>query len=198
MSSLEKPHKIGVLIATYHKHDGILNRVVHAVKDYPKVVAYDGNKIYFHAPWPLALQPKTWGWQTGERKNILAGARKLFEMGCDPVFKICGDSLIEKPGGIKGLPEIMGNHAFLCHPWGTEKDCIGTMFFLAKIKPLLDVAEYLDDEANLNEALKELGKDHGQIEWMYGWAAKKLGYTWLTKSMEWWKETIGFKDLRPR
>lgn len=183
--------EIAVLITAYHSHNLVLQKkTLEPWVEYGKFsvfLSYDDVNCPVPIPKDVKVlsASKQWGWQIGERRNILRGAMKIHEMGYRYVFKICGDVLVEYPIEVESLPDELGEVDMIGHEWGDNLRHIGPQILFAQTKSLLAICEHLKDDLSTEK----------HIERMYGDAALELGIKWENKPIRWWEDRVGYIHL---
>ncbi len=196
--------KIGVLI-TSHPGQKIfiketLKYYTEIAKLYPVIFGWDSTADTFRHELPenIELMPlgKKYGLQEGERLQLLQGAEKLKEKGCDYMLKAAGDYIIRKIDKLPLLLEHIGDGDFLSIHAQPGSYALGTAIFFCKTEALIKSINYVSEGGTVSIPIKTGGVIPGTIECQLGTSLKELGYSRATETRPWWAKTIGLRDLQ--
>ena len=141
--------KIGILITSCPNHKEIVERCLkrYIGLEFPVVFGWDGDKFNDARNIPsIVYTGKKFGLQAGEKWLVHHCAKKLDELGCEYVFKACGDVEIGKPERIAELINKLEGRDFICQNWDGKGNYFGTKIFFGKLKSLLTVSERWKDD----------------------------------------------------
>ena len=139
---------------------------------------------------------RKYGLQEGERLQLLKGAEKLKEKGCDYMLKAAGDYIIRKTDNIPKLLEAIGNGDFLSIHAQPGGYALGTAIFFCKVEALIKTINYVADGGSVSIPIKTGQIVPGTIECQLGTSLKENGYSRETQTRPWWAEIIGLRDLQ--
>ena len=192
-----KPIKIGILISSCQRQKGRMKKTlwVFSPLGYPVVLGYDGKELDIETgDINVFTTGEGLGKQLGEHRQILIGSKILLEMGCEYIFKTCGDIFVAKPFEIPQLVHKLGEYEFLCNGWDVKKVHFGTQVFFGKLEPLVKVAV---------EVEKIVNNKKDSLEVVFGEAMRQLGYKYKVmddidhrNEERLWRDGLGCEHLR--
>ncbi len=196
--------KIGVLITSHPGHKifikETLKHYAEIAKLHPVVWGWDSTADTFRHELPdnIELMPlgRKYGLQEGERLQLLQGAEKLKEKGCNYMLKTAGDYIIRKAGRLHALFEAIGDGDFLSIHAQPGKYALGTAIFFCKTEALIKIINYVAEGGLVPTSIKTGKIVPKKIECQLGASLKELGYSRATEIRPWWAETIGLRDLQ--
>jgi len=196
--------KIGVLITSHPGHKifikETLKHYAEIAKLHPVVWGWDSTPDTFRHELPdnIELMPlgRRYGLQEGERLQLLKGAEKLKEKGCDYMLKTAGDYIIRKPDSLSLLIEYMGDDDFLSMHAQPREYALGTAIFFCKTEALIKIINYVAEGGTVSIPIKSGQVVPKTIECQLGVSLKENGYNRATQLRPWWGEIIGLRDLQ--
>jgi len=198
-------NKIGVLITSHPGHNIFIKETLkyytEIAKAYPVIFGWDGVADAFRHKLPdnIELMPlgKKCGLQAGERLQMLYGAEKLQEKGCEYMLKVAGDYAIKKTDSIHTLLDHIGNGDFLtmlAHPKAYN---LGTAIFFCKTVALIKIIKYVIEGGTVTDPIRD-GKIVVPkfIERLLGASIIANKYSRIVQLRPWWIEALGWRDLQ--
>jgi len=197
-------NKIGVLITSHPGHKifikETLKHYTKIAKKHPVVWGWDSTADTFRHELPdnIELMPlgRKYGLQEGERIQLLKGAEKLKEKGCNYLLKAAGDFIIRKIDSLPLLLEHIGDSEFLAMNAQPANYALGTSMFFCKVDALIKIIKYIEEGGSLTTPIKTTPMLPGHIECKLGASVVANKYSRLVQQRPWWVEHIGWRDLQ--